>query len=68
MASLMQYRFPANESEPGVAGHALGNLLIAAMADIAGDFEEGVRQSNRVLAVRGQVVPVAVHFERAAIT
>jgi uncharacterized cofD-like protein len=59
MASLMQYRFPAGDSEPGVAGHALGNLLIAAMADITGDFEEGVRQSNRVLAVRGQVVPVA---------
>ncbi len=59
MTRLMQYRFPVNESEPGVAGHALGNLLIAAMADITGDFEEGVRQSNRVLAVRGQVVPVA---------
>ena len=59
MASLMQYRFPAKESEPGIAGHAFGNLLIAAMADIAGDFEEGVRLSNRVLAVRGQVVPVA---------
>jgi uncharacterized cofD-like protein len=59
MASLMQYRFPTRESEPGVAGHALGNLLIAAMADITGDFEEGVRQSNRVLAVRGEVVPVA---------
>jgi uncharacterized cofD-like protein len=29
------------------------------MADITGDFEEGVRQANRVLAVRGQVVPVA---------
>ncbi|MGD8684957.1 MAG: YvcK family protein, partial [Chloroflexota bacterium] len=59
MGSLMQYRFPASEADPGVAGHALGNLLIAAMADITGDFEEGVRQSNKVLAVRGQVVPVA---------
>jgi uncharacterized cofD-like protein len=59
MTSLMQYRFPSSEVDPGVAGHALGNLLIAAMADISGDFEEGVRQSNRVLAVRGQVVPVA---------
>ncbi len=59
MSSLMQYRFPASESQPGLAGHAFGNLLIAAMADIAGDFEEGVRQSNRVLAVRGEVVPVA---------
>ena len=59
MTSLMQYRFPAQDSDPGVAGHAFGNLLIAALADIAGDFEEGVRLSNRVLAVRGQVVPVA---------
>ena len=59
MSKLMQYRFPASESEPGIAGHAFGNLLIAAMADITGDFEEGVRQSNRVLAVRGEVVPVA---------
>jgi uncharacterized cofD-like protein len=59
MTSLMQYRFPATGGEPGLAGHAFGNLLIAAMADITGDFEEGVRQANRVLAVRGQVVPAA---------
>jgi uncharacterized cofD-like protein len=59
MTSLMQYRFPASDAEPGLAGHAFGNLLIAAMADITGDFEEGVRQANRVLAVRGQVLPVA---------
>jgi uncharacterized cofD-like protein len=59
MNRLMQYRFPTSESDPGVAGHALGNLLIAAMADITGDFEEGVRGANHVLAVRGQVVPVA---------
>ena len=59
MGGLMKYRFPASEAEPGVAGHALGNLLLAAMADITGDFEEAVRQTNKVLAVRGQVVPVA---------
>jgi uncharacterized cofD-like protein len=59
MTSLLQYRFPAAGSEPGIGGHAFGNLLIAAMSDIAGDFVEGVRLSNRVLAVRGQVVPVA---------
>jgi uncharacterized cofD-like protein len=59
MTSLMQYRFPVSESEPGLAGHAFGNLLIAAMADITGDFLEGVRQANGVLAVRGQVVPAA---------
>jgi uncharacterized cofD-like protein len=63
MARLLQYRFPANGSgDPdghSFGGHAFGNLLITAMTAIEGDFEEGVRQSNRVLAVRGKVVPAA---------
>lgn len=42
----------------GLAGHALGNLLLAALVSLeAGDFEEGIREMNRVLAVRGRVVP-----------
>ena len=46
--------------QAGLGGHAVGNLLIAAMCAIeGGDFEEGVRRMNRVLAVRGQVLPVA---------
>jgi uncharacterized cofD-like protein len=60
MTRLLQYRFPTDPgADPGVGGHAFGNLLIAALSDIAQDFDEGVRLSNRVLAVRGQVVPVA---------
>jgi len=62
MSSLLGYRFPAgNGHDPHLAGHAFGNLLIAALTDVTGDFEEAVRQSNRVLAVRGSVVPVAGH-------
>jgi uncharacterized cofD-like protein len=65
MAELLQYRFPAREEggapeSAGLAGHAVGNLLIAALAAIeGGDFEEGVRRMNGVLAVRGQVLPVS---------
>lgn len=60
MSSLLNYRFPAgNGHDPHFAGHAFGNLLIAALTDVSGDFEDAVRQSNRVLAVRGSVVPVA---------
>ncbi len=64
MNEVLQYRFPAGEDaggDPsGLAGHPVGNLLIAAMTAIEdGDFEEGVRQVNRVLAVRGQVVPAS---------
>jgi uncharacterized cofD-like protein len=57
MGELLQYRFPGDR-EAGLGGHTIGNLLLAAMTSVQGnDFEEGVRQMNRVLAVRGQVVP-----------
>jgi uncharacterized cofD-like protein len=57
MGELLQYRFPGDEAD-ALGGHTIGNLLLAAMASVqGGDFEEGVRQMNRVLAVRGQVVP-----------
>ena len=54
MTQLMQYRFPAGS---GLDDHAFGNLFIAAMTAVTGDFEEAIRESNRVLAVRGQVLP-----------
>ena len=54
MTQLMQYRFPPGS---GLDHHAFGNLFIAAMTAVTGDFEEAVRESNRVLAVRGQVLP-----------
>jgi uncharacterized cofD-like protein len=54
MTQLMQYRFPQGS---GLDHHAFGNLFIAAMTAVTGDFEEAVRESNRVLAVRGQVLP-----------
>jgi uncharacterized cofD-like protein len=61
MSELLQYRFPGSSTdETGLGGHAVGNLLLAAMTAVEdGDFEEGVRHLNRILAVRGQVVPVA---------
>ncbi|MGL6279192.1 MAG: gluconeogenesis factor YvcK family protein [Gaiella sp.] len=41
-----------------LGGHAVGNLLLAALVQLEhGDFEEAVREMNRVLAVRGRVVP-----------
>ena len=58
MGDLLQYRFGADEGS--LAGHAVGNLLISAMNAIDdGDFEAAVREMNRVLAVRGSVVPAS---------
>ena len=54
METLFQYRFSWGE---GLQGHSFGNLFIAAMTDITGDFEEGIRAFSKVLAVRGKVLP-----------
>jgi uncharacterized cofD-like protein len=62
MSEVLQYRFPEapGGETGGLGGHALGNLLIAAMTAVEdGDFEDGIRLMNRILAVRGQVVPVS---------
>ena len=59
MGRLLQYRFPGDPTN-SLGGHAVGNLLLAAMTAVEdGDFEEAVRQVSRVLAVRGQVLPVS---------
>jgi uncharacterized cofD-like protein len=54
MTKLFQYRF--NEGS-GLEGHSFGNLFIAAMSGITGNFEEAVRETSRVLAVRGAILP-----------
>ncbi len=54
MTRLFQYRFSEGS---GLEGHSFGNLFIAAMSDVAGNFEEAVRETSRVLAVRGQILP-----------
>ena len=63
MGQIFQYRFAAGN---GLSGHSLGNLLITALADITGSFEEAVAESGRVLAVRGQVLPATLHDVRLA--
>ncbi len=61
MGQLFQYRFASGN---GLGGHSLGNLLITALAEITGSFEEAVSESGRVLAVRGKVLPATLHDVR----
>ncbi|MDF2557588.1 MAG: YvcK family protein [Bacillales bacterium] len=56
LEQLFEYRFADSEA-PGVAGHSLGNLLLAAMTDLTGDFAHGVREMGKVLNVKGRVFP-----------
>jgi uncharacterized cofD-like protein len=58
MTQLFQYRFGKNA---GINGHSLGNLLISALSDITGSFENAVAESGQVLAIRGRVLPSTLH-------
>ncbi len=58
MNELMNYRF---ESQHGrLAGQCFGNLFIAAMAGVSDNFHDAIRKMSKVLAVKGQVLPVTL--------
>src|SRR5699024_1297927 len=54
LEQVLQYRF---QNGNGLAGHNLGNLMIAALKEITGDFNHAIQYLSRVLAVRGRVLP-----------
>ena len=53
---LFQHRF---KNGHGLSGHSLGNLLLAGMTSITGDFAKGITELSKVLNVRGDVYPAA---------
>jgi uncharacterized cofD-like protein len=57
LAEVFNYRFEA----PGdLNDHSVGNIIIAALADMAGGFCEGVEQASRFLRIKGRVLPAAM--------
>ncbi len=61
MEKLFQHRFGG---EGGLAGHNFGNLFIAAMTEVLGDVEQALKESSKVLAVRGRVLPASTQKVR----
>lgn len=56
VAEMFQYRFSKSID---LGGHSLGNLMLAALTDLTGDFSHAVREMSRVLSVNGAVIPAA---------
>jgi len=54
LGRLFQYRFHAGR---GLIGHNFGNLFLAALTHVTGDFSEAIRVSSKVLAIRGRIFP-----------
>jgi uncharacterized cofD-like protein len=54
---LMKQLFDHRFKEGSLDGHSFGNLVIMAMADVTGNFERALRESGKVLAVKGTIIP-----------
>jgi uncharacterized cofD-like protein len=54
MGKLFQFRFDEGSE---LSGHSFGNLFITAMSRVAGNFDAAIKESSKVLAIRGSVVP-----------
>lgn len=52
--NLMNYRF----TEGGLTGHSFGNIFLAALEKVTGDFVQGVIIASEILKVQGKVVPI----------
>jgi uncharacterized cofD-like protein len=53
LSRLFQFRFGQGELQ----GHSFGNLFLAALSHITGDFAQAVQMSSQILATRGRIYP-----------
>lgn len=56
LVELFQHRFATGN---GLSGHSMGNLLLAALTSITGDFYTGIKEISRVLNVKGSIYPIS---------
>jgi uncharacterized cofD-like protein len=61
LARLFRYRF---RGDGHLGGHSFGNLFLAALTEVTGDFVEAVRLSSEVLASKGRIYPATLNDVR----
>jgi uncharacterized cofD-like protein len=61
VTDLFRYRFEEGE---GLVGHSFGNLFLAAMSGITGNFDAAIKESSRVLNIVGRVLPATLSVVR----
>lgn len=61
LSRLFRHRF---RGDGGLGGHSFGNLFLAALTEVTGDFVEAVRLSSEVLASKGHIYPATLNDVR----
>jgi uncharacterized cofD-like protein len=54
LSQLFAYRF---DTDSALKGHSLGNLLLTALTDLTGSFDNAILAASEVLAIRGEIYP-----------
>jgi len=57
LSRLFRYRF---RGEGELGGHSFGNLFLAALTEVTGDFTEAIRLSSEILASKGHIFPATI--------
>jgi uncharacterized cofD-like protein len=57
LSKLFRHRF---RGDGGLGGHSFGNLFLAALTEVTGDFTEAVRLSSEILASKGHIFPATI--------
>lgn len=63
LSQLFRHRF---SGDGHLGGHSFGNLFLAALTEITGDFAEAVKLSSEILASKGHIYPATVADVRLA--
>jgi uncharacterized cofD-like protein len=63
LSQLFRHRF---RGDGDLGGHSFGNIFLAALCEITGDFAEAVKLSSEILASKGQIYPATVADVRLA--
>jgi len=61
LTKLIQFRF---RDEGTFEGHSVGNIILAALTKILGNFPDAVRSLSKVLAIEGEVLPISEELVR----
>ena len=67
LTELFQYRF-RDDLGDAIAGHSFGNLFLVALSEVMGGMDLAIRETSRILAVRGRILPSTMENVRLRAT
>jgi len=59
LLELFNYRFKKGR---GLSGHSLGNVILAGLTEISGDFKKAIKLMSQILDIKGKVLPVTLDY------